>query len=101
VIGLGPAAPKEFEQTIATGEVMQPVIRPPCVGGIKSLEDGVPRLRDVREGRPAAGRGWIGLTPRGAYETRDVRQTPLLPAWLVLILASALVLAGWLREGRR
>jgi hypothetical protein len=100
VIGLGPAAPKEFEQTIATGEVMQPVIAP-LRGGIKSLEDGLPRLRDVREGRPAAGRGWIGLTPRGAYETRDLRQTPLLPAWLVLILASALVLAGWLREGRR
>jgi len=100
VIGLGPAAPKEFEQTIATGEVMQPVIAP-LRGGIKSLEDGLPRLRDIREGRPAAGRGWIGLTPRGAYETRDLRQTPLLPAWLVLVLASALILAGWLREGRR
>ncbi|MDK3017767.1 hypothetical protein [Pseudodonghicola flavimaris] len=100
VIGLGPAAPKEFEQTIATGTVMEPVIDP-LRGGILALEDGVPRLRDVREGRPAAGRGWIGLTPRGAYETRDVRQIPLMPAWLVLLMISALVLAGWLREGRR
>ena len=100
VIGLGPAAPKEFEQTIASGEVIAPVIAP-LRGGILRLEDGLPRLRDVREGRPASGRGWIGLTPRGAYETRDVRQTPLLPAWLVLLLASGLILAGWLREGRR
>ena len=100
VIGLGPAAPREFEQTIATGSVMAPVIKP-LRGGILALEDGLPRLRDVREGRPAAGRGWIGLTPRGAYETRDVRQLPLLPAWLVLMLASGLILAGWLREGRR
>jgi len=100
VIGLGPAAPKEFEETIATGDVMAPVIAP-LRGGILRLEDGLPRLREVREGRPAAGRGWIGLTPRGAYETRDVRQTPLLPAWLVLLLASGLILAGWLREGRR
>ncbi|TDK51057.1 hypothetical protein [Antarcticimicrobium luteum] len=100
VIGLGPAAPKEFEQTIATGAVMEPVIAP-LRGGILRLEDGLPRLREVREGRPAAGRGWIGLTPRGAYETRDVRQSPLLPAWLVLLLASGLILAGWLREGRR
>ena len=47
-------------------------------GGVLRLEDGVPVLRNVRDGRPAAGRGWIGLTPRNAYETRDVRQTPLL-----------------------
>ena len=70
-------------------------------GGALRLEDGVPGLRDTREGRPAAGRGWIGLTPRDAYETLDLRQTPLLPAWLVLALASGFVLAGWLREGRR
>ena len=65
------------------------------------LSGGLPVLRDVRDGRPAAGRGWIGLVPRAAYTTRDVTQTPLLPAWLVLLAASALILGGWLREGRR
>jgi hypothetical protein len=58
-------------------------------------------LRNVRAGRPAAGRGWLGLTPRGAYETRDVRQTPILPGWLVLLLSAALITGAWLREGRR
>ncbi|MEM8728695.1 MAG: hypothetical protein AAGF79_02165 [Pseudomonadota bacterium] len=100
VIGLGPAAPREFEQTIATGEVLAPLLAP-LRGGVLRLEEGVPVLRNIREGRPAAGRGWIGLTPRNAYETRDVRQTPLMPPWLVLLLASGFVLAGWLREGRR
>lgn len=100
VIGLGPAAPREFEQTIATGEVLKPIIAP-MRGGILRLEDGLPRIRDVRAGRPAAGRGWIGLTPREAYETRDVTQTPLLPAWVMLLLAAGLITAGWLREGRR
>ena len=70
-------------------------------GGVRNLSDGVPTLRDVRSGRPAAGRGWIGLTPRDAYETQDVTQVPLLPGWLVLLIASALILGGWLREGRR
>ncbi|WP_300032834.1 hypothetical protein [uncultured Roseobacter sp.] len=100
VIGLGPSAPKEFEQTIATGDILQPVVAS-LRGGILRLENGLPRLRDVREGRPAAGRGWIGLTPRDAYETRDVRQTTLLPGWLVLLLAAALITTAWLREGRR
>jgi hypothetical protein len=100
VIGLGPAAPREFEQTIATGDILAPLIAP-LRGGVVRLEDGIPSLRTVREGRPAAGRGWIGLTPRGAYETRDVRQSALLPPWLVLLMASGLIIGAWLREGRR
>jgi hypothetical protein len=99
VIGLGPAAPREFEQTIATGDVLAPVIAP-LRGGIFRLQDGLPTLRNIRAGRPASGRGWMGLIPRNAYETRDVTQTAILPAWLVLLLASALIVMGWLREGR-
>ncbi|MBR9650138.1 hypothetical protein [Thalassovita aquimarina] len=100
VIGLGPAAPREFEATIATGEVLAPVIDP-LRGGVLRLSDGVPRIRDVRMGRPASGRGWIGITPREAAETRSVTRIPLLPPWLVLILTLGLILAAWLREGRR
>jgi len=70
-------------------------------GGTIRIEDGLPRIRNVRAGRPAAGRGWIGFTPRAAYETRDVRQTPILPGWLVLLLSAGLITAAWLREGRR
>ncbi|WP_146590419.1 glutamine amidotransferase [Puniceibacterium confluentis] len=99
VIGLGPAAPREFEQTIATGDLLDQVIDT-MRGGTPRLEDGLPTLREVGSGRPAAGRGWIGLTPRNAYETRDVTQTPMLPAWLVLVLASVMVIGAWLREGR-
>ncbi|MBW4962670.1 hypothetical protein [Sulfitobacter sp. CW3] len=100
VIGLGPAAPREFIDTIASGETMAPILAA-MRGGVARIEDGLPRIREVRAGRPAAGRGWIGLTPRDAYETRDVRQTPILPGWLVLLLSAALIIAAWLREGRR
>ncbi|MFP4404586.1 hypothetical protein [Rhodosalinus sp.] len=100
VIGLGPAAPREFVQTIASGAALEPAIGA-VRGGILRLEEGLPTVRNVREGRPAAGRGWIGITPREAYQTLSVRQAPLLPAWAVLLLASALILGAWLREGRR
>ncbi|MCB1334422.1 MAG: hypothetical protein KDK26_12410 [Roseivivax sp.] len=100
VIGLGPTAPREFEQTIATAEVLSPLIDTRR-GGVAALEDGLPAIRDVREGRPAAGRGWLGITPRGAFETVDLRKTPLMPAWLVLVLAALLTVGAWLREGRR
>jgi hypothetical protein len=99
VVGLGPAAPREFENTIATASRLEPVLKS-VRGGATRIEEGLPRLRDVRAGRPAIGRGWIGLTPRNAYETRSLRQITLLPPWLVLLLASGFIVMAWLREGR-
>ena len=100
VFALGPAAPREFEETIATEAKLMPLAEP-TNGGAVRLEDGAPDVRAVREGRPAVGRGWIGITPRGAYDTADIRVTPLLPAWLFLTLAAALIVAAWLSEGWR
>ena len=100
VVAVGPSAPREFVETIATGDVLEAVVTP-TNGGILRLEDGVPDLREVREGRPAAGRGWIGITPRGAYVTEDVRVAPVLPGWLWLLLVAGLAVAAWLVEGRR
>jgi hypothetical protein len=100
VIALGPAAPREFEQTIATGEHLAEAVAA-TRGGALDLEDGVPDIRRVTEGRNAAGRGWIGISPRGAYLTADVRVNPLLPAWLFLLLAASLTVGAWVLEGRR
>ncbi|MFZ5710439.1 MAG: hypothetical protein ACOY4T_12275 [Pseudomonadota bacterium] len=100
VFAIGPAAPKEFENAIATAEVLAPAMVA-TNGGAVRVEDGLPDVRQVRPGRPAAGRGWIGITPRNAYLTTDIRIAPLMPAWTFLLLASALIVAGWLVEGRR
>jgi hypothetical protein len=100
VIALGPAAPREFEETIASAEVLAPVIER-ANGGTPRISNGLPDLREVRKGRPAAGNGWIGITPRDAYRTADISVAPVLPAWAVLLLAAALIIGAWLREGRR
>jgi hypothetical protein len=100
VVAVGPSAPREFVETIASGAVLEPVVTP-TNGGITRLEDGVPDIRAVREGRPAAGRGWVGITPRGAYVTQDLTIAPLLPGWVWLLLAAGLAIAAWLIEGRR
>ena len=100
VIGLGPAAPREFVETIATDAALAPAVAA-REGGALAIEDGAPDLRAVREGRRAAGRGWIGWTPRNAYLTADVRVASLVPAWLFLLLAGGLATLAWLREGRR
>ena len=100
VIALGPAAPREFIETIATGAKLDALVTS-TRGGTMKLEDGVPSLRMVGEGRNAAGRGWIGLTPRDAYLTTNVTITPLVSPWLFVLFAALLSVGAWLREGRR
>ncbi|KFI31756.1 hypothetical protein CDV50_07235 [Haematobacter massiliensis] len=100
VVALGPSAPKEFEQTIATGDKLSPQVAE-TGGGIFPVEDGIPAIREVSEGRLAAGRGWLGITPRQAYVTTDVQVSALLPPWAFLLAAGLLAVAAWLREGRR
>ena len=100
VIALGPAAPREFEQTIASGEALRPIVDS-TRGGILAMANGDFAVRSVRAGRPAAGRGWIGITLRGAYQTADISTKPIMPAWAFLLLAAFLSIAAWLREGRK
>lgn len=100
VIAIGPAAPREFEQTVATDEVLAGAVSA-TRGGIHRIEEGVPAIRLVREGRIAAGRGWIGITPRNAYLTTDLRLLPLVSAWMFLVFSAMLMIGAWLREGRR
>ncbi|MGY6535794.1 MAG: hypothetical protein ACXIVG_10650 [Pararhodobacter sp.] len=100
VVVLGPANPREYEQTITTDAVMSPLITA-TGGGVARIDDGLPALRRVAEGRTAAGRGWLAITPREAHAVTDMRLAALMPAWAWLILAAGLILGGWLREGRR
>ncbi|WP_149587918.1 hypothetical protein [Tabrizicola flagellatus] len=100
VIAVGPATPREFAETIASGELLQPVAEA-TRGGVTRLEPGVPDIRAVSEGRVAVGRGWIGITPREAYLTASVNVVPVLPAWAWLLIAAGLAVLAWLIEGRK
>ncbi|MBK5933528.1 glutamine amidotransferase, partial [Rhodovulum imhoffii] len=97
---LGPAAPREFAEVVASGAALEPVVKA-TRGAVWRISGGMPDLRQVRSGRSAVGRGWIGVTPRDAMQVQDVRLVPLAPAWAMLLLAAGLILGGWLREGRR
>ena len=99
VIALGPSSPREYLNVISTDEVLEPVFDATSGVGVR-LSDGVPALRDVRAGRPAAGRGWIGLIPRNAYLTTSISRTELLAEWIWVLMAAGFMLIGWLREGR-
>ena len=100
VVAIGPSSPREFIETIASGEPLAATVAA-TNGGVMRLSDGAPDVRLVRDGRPASGRGWIGITPRGAYVTQDVRVAALLPGWAWLLLVAVFAIAAWLIEGRK
>jgi len=98
VVAIGPAAPREYELTPASMTPLGPAVAA-AQGAFARIEEALPEIRAVRAGRATFGRGWLGITPRGASATLDIRVTPLLPAWAFLLLAALLSLAAWLVEG--
>ena len=97
---IGSATPKEFENPLSTAGLVLPIIKENS-GGVFWLQEGLPRVRAVNTGRAAAGRGWLGITPRQAYENVQLSQFSLVPGWLAAFLVSLIGVLAWLREGRK
>ncbi len=73
-------------------------------GGTFWLGDGaspdLPTLRRTRAGRAATGLHWAGLVRNEQFTVRAVREVPLIPAILALLLIGGALLGSWWREGR-
>ncbi len=100
VFALGPSAPKEFENTIASAKLLKPLLVKTKGVALALHNVSGPKIRLVGSGRTAGGRDWIGLTPRSAYITTDITSRPFLPAWIMLLLSAMLVIWAWRIESR-
>ena len=88
----------ELADMRASADLLAPGIA--AVGGAaRWLNQGVPQIRSVRPGRRAAGQGWIGLIANGDYVVTGIRQIPLMPGLVILLLALGATAAAWRREG--
>jgi hypothetical protein len=99
VFAKGAANPIEFFDPRPSLDVIAPLVSATKGAQIWAL-DGLPTIRETRSGRIAAGRNWMGVVKNNAFATLGVRQSPLLPPWLYLLLALGTAVLGWLREGR-
>jgi len=100
VFALGPSAPKEFENTIASAGKLKPLLAETSGVALALHKVANPDIRLVRTGRTAGGQNWIGFTPRNAYITTDITSHPLLPAWMMLLLTGMLIIWAWRVESR-
>lgn len=101
---VGPLNPIEFADVRATDEKLKPAVAA-TGGGIHWLAEGaMPELRQIRPSRDYAGAGaagsWMAFRSNGDYVVTGVRQAPLLPALLVLLVTLATLAFAWRREGR-
>jgi hypothetical protein len=101
VVALGPTLPREFEQVIATDTAITQILDATGGGVINLDQNPTPSIRVTRAGRVAAGANWIGVNDRDAHVVTAVKQTPIFPAWLYLLLAASLAVLAWWYEGRR
>ncbi len=60
----------------------------------------LPTLRRTRAGRAATGLNWAGLQRNDQYTVRAVREVPVIPVALALLLIGGALLGAWWREGR-
>ncbi len=69
-------------------------------GGIWWVGPGtLPDIRRVAPDRSSAGRNWLGLRANGDYIVTGVKEIPLLPGALALLLLLGTRIAAWRREG--
>ncbi len=96
---VGKLNPLEFADMRTTASLLQ-ALSSATGGGIYWRDDGLPELRRVRAGRMTAGRSWLGLVENRDYRVTSVREAPMLPGFVVLILGLGALLLAWRREGR-
>src|SRR5216683_2040747 len=96
----GALNPIELADVRTTDEKLKPAAQA-TGGGIHWIGPGaLPDLRRVAPDRGSAGRNWIGFRANGDYVVTGVKEVPLLPGFLALLLALGTFIAAWRREGR-
>lgn len=99
VAPIGPASPREFANPVSRGSALLPMVEP-AGGGMFWIEEGMPNVRSVREGRTVSGTGWLGLFDRGSYRVTGIELQSLANALLLVSLALAAISLSWWREGK-
>ena len=92
--------PPELTDLRATASRLAPLVEATGGGTAWIATAGLPDLRRVAAGRPAAGDGWLGVQRNQAYAVTGLAEVPLLPALLLLAVGLGGLSGAWWREGR-
>jgi len=95
----GSLNPVEMAELRSTPDKLKPVVEA-SGGGLRRIDDGLPEFRRVEAGAATHGSGWFGLKANHDQIVTAVKDTALLPAPLLWLLAFGGLVLAWWREGR-
>ncbi len=98
VVAVGNVNPREYSDMRAT-ETKLATVAAASGGGMHWLEDGTPTIQRVRADRKTSGSDWLGVVSNRDFRVASVREIPLLPPLLVLLLGLGTLVWAWRREG--
>ena len=96
---VGKLNPLEFSDMRTTGDRFASLAAA-TGGGIVWMRDGAPDLRRIRSSRVLAGSNWLGIRDNRNFSVKSVREAPLLPGLILLLLALGALMMAWRAEGR-
>lgn len=97
---VGDPAPPEFMNIHTSAAPFEQAVRE-TKGSIRWLADNPSlKIRTLQPDRNYSDGNTIALRSNRSFDVKGVRERPLLPPWLALLLASCIILGGWWLEGR-
>jgi hypothetical protein len=96
---VGNLNPIEMAELRATPDKLKPAVDA-SGGGLRWIVDGLPEVRRTYTTGSAAGPGWFGFRANNDRTITAVRDVPLIPAPLLLLLVFGGLMLTWWREGR-
>ena len=95
---IGPLNSKEFVDLKTTDKLLGQIVRITKGGIYWAAENGLPHLRRIYSGRPLAGSDWMGLQFNNHYVVTGVKQIPLFPSVVLVIIITFAAAKAWRSE---
>jgi hypothetical protein len=96
---IGDVNPPELFSVKTTAERLEPALSASNGGAVWLADAPEPRVRLLTNSRSYAGNNWVGLRRNNDYTVSGVKDIPLMPEWMSLLLLLCLLTFAWWREG--
>lgn len=90
----------ELNGVTTTPDILKPIIETSRGTYIWHEDHPAPALRFLNNSRQYGGSNWIGFKRNNDFIVTGVERTPLLPAWLGLLILFSTLIYTWFFEGR-
>lgn len=98
---IGETAPKEYKAIKTTPEPLKPLIESSNGGTLWLNKTPEPEIGHYTKRAKYAGRNWIGLKKNNDFIVTGVKDSPVLPSWVMALILLGLVTLMWWLEGRK